>query len=80
MANQGRAYSAGMQLFFNAVNKAGGVNGNTLTLVRRDDARQPEETRNQTRAMLAEDRPVILTGYFGSPEHRSDRQCEVVGT
>ena len=32
-----RAYSAGMQLLFADVNKAGGVNGPTFTLVRKDD-------------------------------------------
>jgi len=65
-ASQGRAYAAGMRLHFNAVNKAGGVNGNTFILARRDDAGQPDETLNQTRALLTEDKPVVLAGYFGS--------------
>jgi branched-chain amino acid transport system substrate-binding protein len=65
-ASQGRAYAAGMLLHFNAVNKAGGVNGNTFTLARRDDAGRPDETLSQTRALLAEDKPVVLAGYFGS--------------
>lgn len=65
-ASQGRAYAAGMLLHFNAVNKAGGVNGNTFTLARRDDAGRPDETLTQTRALLAEDKPVVLAGYFGS--------------
>ena len=43
-ANQGRAYAAGMQLLFAGVNKAGGVNGHTFTLVRKDDGGRPEET------------------------------------
>lgn len=64
-ANQGRAYGAGMQLYFDAVNKAGGVNGNTFVLVRKDDRGQPEETVAATRKMLAEDRPMVLAGYFG---------------
>jgi ABC-type branched-subunit amino acid transport system substrate-binding protein len=65
-ASQGRAYAAGMQLVFTAVNKAGGVNGNTFTLVKRDDNGRPEDTVSNTRAMLAEDRPMVLAGYFGS--------------
>ncbi len=65
-ATQGRAYSAGMQLYFNAVNKAGGVNGHTFTLVKRDDHGRPEDTVSQTQAMLAEDRPTVLAGFFGS--------------
>jgi branched-chain amino acid transport system substrate-binding protein len=41
-ANQGRAYSAGMQLLFNSVNKAGGANGHTFVLVRKDDGGRAE--------------------------------------
>lgn len=65
-ASQGRAYATGMQLWFNAVNKAGGVNGHTFSLVRRDDSGRPEDTVSATRAVLAEDKPMVLAGYFGS--------------
>jgi ABC-type branched-subunit amino acid transport system substrate-binding protein len=65
-AAQGRAYATGMQLYFNAVNKAGGVNGSTFTLVRRDDSGRPEDTVSVTRALLAEEKPLVLAGYFGS--------------
>jgi branched-chain amino acid transport system substrate-binding protein len=65
-ARQGRAYAAGMQLYFSAVNKAGGVNGHTFNLVQRDDNGRPEDTVANTRAMLAEDKPMVLAGYFGS--------------
>lgn len=65
-ASQGRAYSAGMLLAFESVNKAGGINGHTFKLVRRDDGGRPEDTLSQTQAMLAEDRPMVLAGYFGN--------------
>jgi branched-chain amino acid transport system substrate-binding protein len=65
-AAQGRAYSLGMQLYFNQVNKAGGMGGHTFALVRRDDNGQPEDTVASTRALLAEDKPMVLAGYFGS--------------
>ena len=65
-ASQGRAYGTGMQLYFNAVNKAGGVGGHTFTLVRRDDGGRPEDTVAGTKAMLAEDKPLVLAGYFGT--------------
>ena len=65
-ANQGRAYSAGMQLLFNNVNKAGGVNGHTFTLVRKDDGGRPEDTVSVTKQMLADDKPMVLAGYFGN--------------
>jgi branched-chain amino acid transport system substrate-binding protein len=65
-ANQGRAYAAGMQLYFGNVNKAGGVNGHTFTLVRKDDGGRPEDTVSATTQMLAEDKPMVLAGYFGN--------------
>jgi ABC-type branched-subunit amino acid transport system substrate-binding protein len=65
-AAQGRAYSLGMQLYFNQVNKAGGVNGHTFSLVKRDDNGRPEDTVAATKSMLAEDKPHVLAGFFGS--------------
>jgi branched-chain amino acid transport system substrate-binding protein len=65
-ANQGRAYSAGMELYFNAVNRGGGVYGNTFALVRKDDRGLPDETVAATRKMLAEEKPMVLAGYFGN--------------
>jgi ABC-type branched-subunit amino acid transport system substrate-binding protein len=55
-----------MQLYFDSVNKAGGVGGNTFKLVRRDDGGRPEDTVNATKQLLAEDKPMVLAGYFGS--------------
>ncbi|MEO7548188.1 MAG: ABC transporter substrate-binding protein [Ramlibacter sp.] len=65
-ANQGRAYATGMQLLFGAVNKAGGANGHTFSLVRKDDGGRPEDTVSVTRTLLSEDRPMVLAGYFGN--------------
>ncbi|MES2189935.1 MAG: ABC transporter substrate-binding protein [Pseudomonadota bacterium] len=65
-ANQGRAYGAGMQLYFDTVNKAGGANGHTFSLVRKDDRGLPEETVAATKKMLAEEKPMVLAGYFGN--------------
>ena len=65
-ANQGRAYAVGMELAFRAVNASGGVNGNTFTLVRKDDGGRPDDTVNITRQLLAEDKPLVLAGFFGS--------------
>ena len=64
-AGQGRAYAAGMQLHFTALNQAGGVNGHKFTLVRKDDGGAPEDTVTLTKQMIAEDKPMVLAGYFG---------------
>lgn len=62
-ANQGRAYAAGMQLALDNANKAGGVNGNTFSLVSKDDGGHPQETLAMTRQLLADSRPMLLAGY-----------------
>ncbi|SDN00456.1 ABC transporter substrate-binding protein [Polaromonas sp. JS666] len=64
-AGQGRAYAAGMQLHFTALNKAGGINGHKFTLLRKDDGGAPEDTVTLTKQMIAEDNPMVLAGYFG---------------
>lgn len=65
-ANQGRAYATGMQLYFQQVNKAGGVGGHTFTLVRKDSGGRGDEVVAQTQQLLAEQHPLLLAGYFGS--------------
>lgn len=64
-ANQGRAYAVGMQLYFSNVPKAAS-GGHSFTLVRKDDGGRPEDTVAVTKALLAEDKPMVLAGYFGS--------------
>jgi len=65
-ATQGRAYAVGMELAFQAANAAGGVNGSTFALVRKDDGGRPEDTVAATRQLLAEDKPLVLAGFFGT--------------
>lgn len=62
---QARAYSTGIQLALNKANKAGGVNGHTFSLVRKDDGGRPEDNMTATKALLSESRPLVLAGYFG---------------
>lgn len=64
-ASQGRAYARGMQLLFDGVNKAGGVNGHTFMLVSKDDGGRAEETVSASRQLIAEAQPMVLAGYFG---------------
>ncbi|WP_395689228.1 ABC transporter substrate-binding protein [Caenimonas koreensis] len=63
--NQGRAYAAGIQLALNNANKGAGINGNTLVLVRKDDAGNPESTLKLTKELIEQDKAIVLAGYFG---------------
>lgn len=65
-ATQGRAYAQGMRLYFDQVNKAGGVQGQPVGLAVIDDVGHPEETVAKTRKLLSETKPVVLAGYFGN--------------
>jgi branched-chain amino acid transport system substrate-binding protein len=65
-ATLGRGYAVGLELAFKQANVAGGVNGNTFTLVRKDDGGRPEDTVALTRQVLAQDKPLVLAGYFGN--------------
>lgn len=65
-AVQSKAYAQGMRLYFNEVNKSGGVHGDRLRLVSADDRGSPEETVKQTQRLLQEAKPVALAGYFGN--------------
>lgn len=62
---QARAYSTGLQLALTKANKAGGVNGHTFSLVRKDDGGRPEDNLAATQQLLSEHRPLVLAGYFG---------------
>lgn len=64
-ARQGRAYEAGIRLALNKANTGGGVNGNTFSLVSRDDGGRSADTLAATRLLLSESRPLVLAGYFG---------------
>ena len=65
-ATQGRAYAQGMKLYFDQINKAGGVQGQPVDLVVTDDVGHPDETVAKTRKMLSDSKPVVLAGFFGN--------------
>lgn len=65
-AGDAQGYSAGMQMYFNHVNRTGGVSGNTLVLARKDDAGRVDQTLAATEQLLSEQRPLLLAGYMGS--------------
>jgi branched-chain amino acid transport system substrate-binding protein len=59
-------YRAGIKLYFDRVNKAGGVNGRKLELVSYDDAYDPAKTAVNTAKLIDEDKVFALTGYVAT--------------
>ncbi len=57
---------AGAQLYFDAVNAAGGIHGNKLRLHSRDDGYQASETVKQARELLRAAQPLALFGIVGT--------------
>jgi branched-chain amino acid transport system substrate-binding protein len=65
-ADLGQGLKHGIEACFQAVNSAGGIRGQALRLVSKDDRYMPDETVRLTRELLAQERPVALIGYRGT--------------
>lgn len=67
-ARQGMAYAAGLKLALEAANR--GTHNparHTFKLVAVDDRGAPEESLQQTSRLIAQSRPLVLTGHVGGP-------------
>ena len=62
----GLQFHLGAQLFFEALNQKGGVNGRRIELKRLDDGYEPERCAANTRQFIADD-VFALFGYIGTP-------------
>jgi ABC-type branched-subunit amino acid transport system substrate-binding protein len=62
----GRSINAGARLYFDAVNAQGGVNGQRIKLVVRDDAQKPEETVRLIKDVIATQSPLAMIGTVGT--------------
>jgi hypothetical protein len=65
-ADLGQGLKAGVEACFLTVNTAGGIRGQTVKLVSKDDRYLPEETVNLTRELIAQGRPAALIAYRGT--------------
>lgn len=52
VADTGNHYRSGIELYFNQVNRSGGVNGRKLRLAALDDAYDPQRTVQNTHALI----------------------------
>jgi branched-chain amino acid transport system substrate-binding protein len=63
----GLRMQAGIKAQFDAVNKAGGINGRLLKLVSRDDGYEPDKAAQAVKALLNDDQVFALIGSVGTP-------------
>ncbi|WP_253278099.1 ABC transporter substrate-binding protein [Variovorax paradoxus] len=59
-------YRAGIKLYFDRVNKSGGINGRKIELVTYDDAYDPAKTAINTAKLIDEDKVFALTGFVAT--------------
>ena len=65
-AATGRALNAGARLYFDWLNLDGGINGETIRLVARDDEQKVEQTLRNVRDMARIDNPVAALTVVGT--------------
>lgn len=65
-SSSGKAIHAGIKLYFDSVNRAGGINGDRIKFVTRDDEYKADETVRLVKAMIDEDAPTALIGALGT--------------
>ena len=62
----GKAVHAGAQLWFDSVNARGGIKGQRIRFVTRDDAQKPDQTVRLVKELIEKESPVALLGTIGT--------------
>lgn len=63
----GKNMRAGIESYFNLINSQGGVSGDKLVLIVRDDGYEPEQAAFNMRALIEKDDVVAVIGNVGTP-------------
>jgi len=61
----------GMKLWFDHVNRQGGIRGRKIRLVTRDDGYESALAAENTRKLILEDKVFALVGYVGTPTSKA---------
>lgn len=74
----GKAIRAGVKLWVDDVNSRGGIRGQKIKLVTRDDAQKPEETVRLVKELIEQDNPTALIGTVGTSNLEALKQDGVL--
>ncbi|WP_092949441.1 ABC transporter substrate-binding protein [Roseateles sp. YR242] len=74
----GKAIRAGIKLWVDDVNARGGIRGQRIKLVTRDDAQKPEETVRLVKELIEQDNPTALIGTIGTSNLEALKQDGVL--
>jgi len=66
-AELGKQLNYGASLYFEQLNKQGGIHGRAVVLISLDDGYEPENTVQNTRKLIQTEQVFALFGYVGTP-------------
>ncbi|WP_420403165.1 ABC transporter substrate-binding protein [Nisaea sp.] len=67
----GTGMHQGLMAAFSAANKAGGVNGRMLEIVKYDDGYEPDQAIENTKKLIEQDKVFSIIGAVGTPTSRA---------
>ncbi|KPC53290.1 ABC transporter substrate-binding protein [Amantichitinum ursilacus] len=65
-ADTGKALALGASIYFGRINAQGGINGEPINLLTKDDGYNPIRTMANTQSLIDNDKAVALIGYYGT--------------
>lgn len=66
-AKLGESMKEGAMVYFDEINRQGGVHGRKIKLISLDDGYEPERAVSNTRNLIEKDKVFALFGYVGTP-------------
>jgi branched-chain amino acid transport system substrate-binding protein len=63
----GTGMKKGSMVYFEKVNRSGGINGRKIRVISHDDGYEPKNTVEKTRKLIHDDKVFALFGYVGTP-------------
>ncbi len=66
-AGLGTGVTTGSSVYFDRINAEGGIHGAKIRVVSYDDGYEPDNTVAMTKKLLADDKPLVLFGFVGTP-------------
>ena len=66
-AELGKDMQSGALLYFNNVNRSGGINGRKIVLTTLDDGYEPPRAAENTKKLINDEKVFALFGYVGTP-------------
>ena len=85
LAYMGKAIEEGMSVYFDGLNRQGGVNGRRIKLITYDDEFKPAKTVANAKLLVERDNALALVGVLGTPtvlaayEYAKEKQVPMIG-